>query len=309
MANTTEKYLFNNDHFCDIICIMKNKISFLAILAVALGVNYASASECIDDDCELNPEIVVEEYEETPEPEEIEEVQGFDEIEFLQPHEITETVWATETKTHSETQSDCEYDFNCPFETAEECEIWYKKPVYKQDVNPRGPRINPIKTDDIIYKLNSQPDASANDAVFAPLVDRYKMLMRASKACCTEGIIYKLHAKEATDEQIYKFLKDDANRFAVGSRCLVMNNDDLASSYSNGVDRKMVSDVRGACLCKNRKWFDSLLAPFGDIYNRVPEFKSAPFNYTYVDGLNREITVSINTEVQNTVSMINSCPD
>ena len=278
-------------------------------MAVALGVSYANASECIDDDCELNPEIVIEEYEGAPESDEIEEVQGFDETEFLQPREITETVWATETKTHSETQADCEYDFNCPFETAEECEIWYKKPVYKQDVNPREPHINAMKTDDIIYKLNSQPDASANDPVFTPLVDRYKMLMRASKACCTEGIIYKLHTKDATDEQIYQFLKDDANRFAVGSRCLVMNNDDLVSSYSNGVDGKMVADVRGACLCKNRKWFDSLLTPFNDIYNRVPEFKSAPFSYTYVDGLNREITVSVNTEVQNTVNMLESCPD
>ena len=64
MINTTEKYLFNNGLFCDTICVMKNKISFLAILAVALGMNYASASECIDDDCELNPAIVVEEYEE-----------------------------------------------------------------------------------------------------------------------------------------------------------------------------------------------------------------------------------------------------
>ena len=291
---------------------MKNKISFLAILAVALGVSYANASECVDDDCELNPAVVVEEYEEieeTPEITEIETVQGFSEDDFLQPHEITETVWVTETKVQPESKSDCEYDFNCPFETAEECEIWYKKPVYKQAVNPREPRINPVKTDDIVYKLNSQPDASANDAVFAPLVDRYKMLMRASKACCSEGIIYKLHAKNATDEQIYNFLKDDTNRFAVGTRCLVMNNDDLVSSYSNGVDGKMVSDVRNACLCKNHKWFDSLLAPFNDIYDRVPEFKSAPFNYTYTDGLNREITVSINTEVQNTVNMLESCPD
>lgn len=291
---------------------MKNKISFLAILAIALGVNYANASECIDDDCELNPAVVVEEYEEieeTPEITEIETVQGFNENDFLQPREITETVWATDIKTKSESDSDCEYDFNCPFETAEECEIWYKKPVYKQAVNPREPRINPVKTDDIIYALNAQPDASANDAVFAPLVDRYKMLIRASKACCSEGIIYKLHAKNATDEQIYQFLKDDANRFAVGSRCLVMNNDDIVSSYSNGVDGKMVGDVRNACLCKNRKWFDSLLAPFNDIYDRIPEFKSAAFDYKYTDGLKRDITVSINTDVQNTINMLASCPD
>lgn len=288
-----QKYLFNNDYFCDTIRIMKNKISFLAVLAIALGVNCANASECVDDDCELNPVVVVEESET---------------VDVLEPNEVTETIWATDTKEQSE-QIDCEYDFNCPFDSADECAIWYQKPVYKQAVNPRGPHINPIKTDDIIYALNTQPNASANNTVFAPLVDRYKMLMRASKACCTEGIIYKLHTENATDDQIYRFLKDDANRFAVGSRCLVMNNENLASSYSNGVNGKMVGDVRNACLCKNREWFDSLLSPFNDIYNRVPEFQSAPFDYTYTDGLKREITVSINTDVQNTMNMLESCPD
>jgi len=269
---------------------MKNKISFLAMIAIALGVNYAKASDCIDEDCELKPVVVVAESET---------------VDVLEPHEISENVWVSSV----EKQSDCEYDFNCPFDSADECAVWYQKPVYSQAVNPRGPRINPMKTDNIVYALNTNTNASANDSVFAPLVDRYKMLMRASKACCSEGIIYKLHEKSATDEQIYKFLKDDANRFAVGSRCLVMNNEDLASSYSNGVNGKMVGDVRNACLCKNREWFDSLLAPFNDIYNRVPEFQSALFNYTYTDGLKREITVSINTDVQNTMNMLESCPD
>lgn len=287
---------------------MKNKISFLAILAIAFGVNYASASECIDDDCELYPTVVMEEVEEI---EEVEEPQYIIEetTDVLEPHEFTETIWAYETKQQDEPKPDCEYDYNCPFDTAEECAVWYKKPAYKQNVNPRTPHINPMKVDDIIYAINGNHDASANNAVFKPLVERYKMLMRASKACCNEGILYKLRAKDASDGQIYQFLKDDSNKFAVGSRCLVMNNDDIASSYSNGVDDDMVFDVRNACLCKNRDWFESLLSPFNDIYTRVPEFKSAAFNYNYIDGLKRNITVSINNDVQNTINMLAQCPD
>ncbi len=269
---------------------MKNKISFLAVLAIALGVNYANASDCVDEDCELNSVVVVAESEP---------------VDILEPHTVNENLWASNV----ETQSDCEYDYNCPFDSAEKCAIWYKKPVYKQAVYPREPHINPVKIDDIIYALNTNSGTSANVSVFAPLVERYNMLMRASKACCNEGIIYKLHNKNALDAQIYKFLKDDANYFAVGSRCLVMADSDISSEYSNGVDGQMINEVRDACLCKNRKWFDSLLNPFIDVYNRVPEFKSSAFEYKYTDGLNRHISVSINKDVQNAINMLANCPD
>lgn len=269
---------------------MKNKISFLAITAIALGVNYASASECIGDDCELSSVIVEEEI--TP-------------VDILKPQSVSDTIWSTENIS----VDDCEYDYDCPFATEQECDVWYKKPVYKESVAPREPRINVFKTDEIIYALENGTNISANNAVFAPLVERYKMLINASKACCTDGIIYKLHVKDASENQIYKFLKDDANYYAVGTRCLVMNNDNITNSYSNGVNGDMVRDVRNTCLCKNRKWFDSLLAPFIEIYKSVPSFESSAFNYSYTDSMQRNISISINQDVQNTLNMLSECPD
>jgi len=297
---------------------MKNKISFLAILAVALGVSYAHASECVDDDCELNP-IVIEEETETPETVDIPEpevieindestepeiVEDVTVIKVLNPQQDNESVATAQIQTEQK----CEYDFNCPFETIKECDIWYTKPVYKESLDPREPHINPIKIDDIIYAISIKSNTYANDPVFEPLVERYKMLMHASKACCNEGILYKMRAQKASEKQIYQFLKDDANYFAVGSRCLVMDNNDITDKYSNGVDGKMVTDVRNACLCKNRDWFNTLLNPFVDVYNRVPEFVNSAFEYTYIDGLNRNITVSINKDVQNTLDMLMTCP-
>ena len=271
---------------------MKNKISFLTAVVVMLGINYASASECVDDDCELSP-VVIEENIET--------------VDFLEPKETSDSIWATQYVDKS--QEVCEYDYNCPFSTEQECDIWYKKPVYKESVAPREPRINPIKMDDILYAVSVSCDVSANDPVFAPLVERYKMLMRASKSCCSEGILYKMRLQKASDKKIYNFLKDDANYFAVGTRCLVMDNYDISPKYSNGVNDDMIIDVRNTCLCKNRQWFDSLLAPFNDIYATVPEFKSKAFNYTYVDGMHRNITVSVNEDVQTALNMLSNCPD
>lgn len=264
---------------------------------MALGVNYALASECVGNDCELSSLIVKEEI--------IEE----ESVDVLKPQKTSDTLWASQTATTDTSYDDCEYDYNCPFATTEECDIWYKKPIYKESVAPREPRINPFKVDEIIYALESNTQISANNTVFAPLVERYKMLMNASKACCTDGIIYKMRNKNTSDKQVYSFLKDDANNYAVGSRCLVMNDDNIAPNYSNGVDGEMVTDVRNTCLCKNRQWFKSLLTPFDSIYKQVPSFKTSAFEYNYTDGMNRNITVSINEDVQNTLNLLANCPD
>ena len=134
------------------------------------------------------------------------------------------------------------------------------------------------------------------------------MLMRASNACCGTGIVYKMRSIGASDEDVYEFLKKDANKYAVTLRCMVMNDDEIKSSYSNGVTGQMVADVRNACLCKNRQWFETLLQPFADLYIKVPQFESAPFLYTYTESMQREVTVDINNDVQTTLGLMSVCP-
>jgi hypothetical protein len=265
---------------------MKSKISFLAILAFALNVNYVCASECIGEDCEL----VFEES-----------------TEMLTPTQY-EVNWVIPSQTITETEQTCYYDYNCPFETPEECAVWYKKPSYKTIVAPRAPHINSEVAWDMEQIALANPNVSANDEDMKPLVQRYHMLMNASEACCTAGILHKMRQKGATDKEIYEFLKDDANYFALTKRCLVMDDDDIISKYSNGVDGKMVADVRNACLCKNYQWFDSLLQPFLDMYEHVPNFQLSKFTYKYTDGLQREINVPINTDVQKVIGMTAACP-
>ena len=269
---------------------MKNKISFLVVLTFALSAVCASASECIDDDCELSPVVVEENI-------------IVDEI--LEPvkHEIN---W-TDSKADKETS--CCYDYNCPFDDPDECAIWYKKPVYTASPEPRAPHINPVLVDDMLYAIYSNYEITANDNAMKPLLERYKMLMHASQNCCMSGIVYKMNKNELSEKTVYQFLKDDANRFAVTQRCLVMPNDAIAHSYSNGVTGQMVADVRNSCLCKNRQWFDTLLQPFVDIYERAPQFEEKEFLYTYTDGLQREITVSVNADVQTAIGLLSVCPD
>ena len=40
----------------------------------------------------------------------------------------------------------------------------------------------------------------------------------------------------------------------------------------------------------------------------APDFANSKFDYTYIDGLQREITVSINTDVQNVLNQLAQCP-
>ena len=269
---------------------MKNKISFLVILAAAFGVNYANASECVGEDCDLQP-IVIE--------------QIIDENDVYEPVQ-TEIYWPEEYDTCVE--ETCTYDYNCPFEIEEECAIWYRKPVHKTALMPRAPHLASIRIDAILYAIYSNYDIYANDEAMAPLLERYKILMRASNACCSEGIMYKRRLNGADDAAVYQFLKDDANYFAIGQRCMVMNNDEFQSSYSNGVTGQMAIEVRNACLCKNRQWFETLLQPFRDVYQRAPMFEDRPFIYTYKDDMQRDITVYINDEVHNTMGLLSACP-
>jgi hypothetical protein len=279
---TTINFLFKPCCFCDKIIDMRNKISFLAMFAIALNVNYVCASECIGEDCKISP------------------VEKIETADILVPVEY-EINWTSEQT--------CEYDYNCPFDTKEACAVWYKKPAFKTTVAPRAPHLNPVRVEDIIFAIHSYNKVSSETPEMSPLIQRYEMLMNAGDACCTAGIISKMRENGASDKAIYKFLKDDANRFAVTKRCLVMGQNDITSNYSNGVTGEMVADVRNLCLCKNHDWFDSMLQPFVDIYKSVPSFGEEPFVYSYTDGMGREINVSMNEDVQKALEILSACPE
>ena len=134
------------------------------------------------------------------------------------------------------------------------------------------------------------------------------MLMRSAQACCTDGLAYTLRDAGASDGLIYKFMADDANFYGLGSRCLMMTDQELDSKYPNTATAVVAADVRNGCLCRGRQWFQAMLAPFKQAYELSPEFAASKFSYTYKDGLQREITVSINEDVQNVLKQLEACP-
>ena len=196
----------------------------------------------------------------------------------------------------------------CPFETETECEIWRKKPIVRETVSPRSPKLRDAPLSEFVHAADCNKHITANESVSAPLLDRYKMLMRSAQACCTDGMAYALKQAGASDGLVYKFLADDANFYGFGSRCLMMTDHDLDSKYPNTATSVVAADVRNGCLCRGRQWFKAMLAPFEQAYQAIPEFKNAQFNYTYKDGLQREVTVSVNNDVQNVLKQLEQCP-
>lgn len=269
---------------------MKSEISFLAIIAFALCANCADASECVGSDCELEP-IVVE--------------QNIAPMDFA---EVNEEYDYCEECEYDMASTDTCYDYSCPFDTDTECEVWHKKPEHNEYSGPRAPHLSLVQIDEILYAIYGNYDINADNENMSPLVDRYKMLVHASDACCGAGIMYKMRENGASDKDIYRFLQNDANFFAIIKRCIMMNNNDIAGTYSHGVTGQMVADVRNACLCKNRQWFENLLQPFSDIYERMPIFRDKHFVYSYSDDMKRDITVYINDDVQTVSGLLNECP-
>lgn len=196
----------------------------------------------------------------------------------------------------------------CPFDSETECNIWLRKPIVRETVSPRSPQIQSASVDAIVSTVGCGKEISANDAIAAPLLDRYKMLMRSAQACCTEGMAYQLKRAGASEGLIYKFMSDDANFYGFGSRCLMMTDAELDEKYPNTSTAVVAADVRNACLCRGRQWFNAMLAPFQQVYAASPAFKEQKFNYTYTDGLQRQITVSVNNDVQNVLNQLSMCP-
>ncbi len=200
------------------------------------------------------------------------------------------------------------FDDGCPFETETECEIWRRKPIIRETVSPRSKKLRDINMAEFVEVAHCNKDIDAADPVAAPLLNRYKMLMRSAQACCTDGMAHALKRAGASDGLIYKFLSDDANFYGFGARCLMMTDYDLDNKYPNTATAVVAADVRNGCLCRGRQWFSAMLAPFQQAYEALPEFKDAKFNYTYQDGLKRTITVSINNDVQNVLKQLEQCP-
>lgn len=196
----------------------------------------------------------------------------------------------------------------CPFETETECNIWRRKPIIRETVSPRSPKIRNDKMYDFISEINCTGEIDANSAAAAPLIERYKMLMNSARACCTEGMVYSLRRAGASDGLVYKFMSDDANFYNIGGRCLMTTDDEIDAQYPETATASVIADVRNGCLCRGREWFRAMLAPFVDAWNASPEFESSPFLWTYTDGLQRQITVSINNDVRNVLNQLDVCP-
>ena len=239
--------------------------------------------------------------------------------ELLNPQKPSANLWFTNipkqeyvaqdmTEIVTKTFGECAFDDGCPFETETECEIWRRKPIVRETVSPRSPKLRDAKVSEFIDVAKCNKHITANESVAAPLLDRYKMLMRSAQACCTDGMAYALKQAGASDGLVYKFLADDANFYGFGSRCLMMTDHDLDTKYPNTATAVVAADVRNGCLCRGRQWFSAMLAPFQQVYSALPEFKNSQFNYTYKDGLQREITVSVNNDVQNVLKQLAQCP-
>lgn len=196
----------------------------------------------------------------------------------------------------------------CPFKTQSECAIWFRKPLVSETVSPRSRTLRDSVMCEIESAIESNPNVSANDKAMAPLLNRYRVLMRASQSCCTGGITYKLQKAGASQKLVYKFLADDANFSGFGSRCLVMNDDEINDTKKYTATSATIADVRNGCLCKSKTTFKALLTPFAQLYKDYPEFASAPFEYKHYDGVGRTVTDSINADVQNVLNQLEMCP-
>jgi len=198
---------------------------------------------------------------------------------------------------------------DCPtYLTVQECDIWLTRPHVRETVANEPRNLRPDRLDELVRLVRSGVQIDGDNPAAAALVNRYRLLKTATRACCRDGMVHRLRRAGADEGLVYKFVFDDANFYMFGQRCLMTSDADLDNNFPNMRAAEVMADVRNTCLCKSRGWFQSLLAPFIQLYNAAPEFADQRFSYAYQDGLQRTITVSINRDVQNVLFQLGSCP-
>ena len=200
------------------------------------------------------------------------------------------------------------YDLCPPELTFRQCYIWRTRPHFRAgSFNP--PRtLRPDMMDSLIRDIRAGRTITYQTPTAVELVNRYKLLMNASLACCRDGMLHHMRRAGASGALKYQFIIDDANFYMIGQRCLVTSDEDLDRRMTNIQTAEVMADVRNTCICRSRDWFSALLAPFVQVYTEVPEFQNANFRFQYSDGLQRTITVNINREVQTVLDILRACP-
>ncbi|MDR2769932.1 MAG: hypothetical protein LBB08_00610 [Rickettsiales bacterium] len=196
----------------------------------------------------------------------------------------------------------------CPFETEDECVIWKSKPAAIETMSNKNPLLSVTRVESIIAVSNAGNEITSDMADAAPLVGRYKTLLNASRACCESGLQYSLEQAGAGKGLVYKFMVDDANFYQFTERCLMITDEELDERYANTKTAEIVADVRDGCLCRQRQFFETLLAPFAQMAAASRKFADSPLKWKYTDGLGREIMVSLNHDADAVLRRLANCP-
>jgi len=197
----------------------------------------------------------------------------------------------------------------CPhYLTTRECDIWLTKPHFRESRKNMLSGLRAAHMNEIVNVIRADVTLTGNHSVAKPLVDRYLLLMAAANACCRDGMNHHLRRSGASQGLIYKFVMDDANFHLFGQRCLMTSDRDLDWNFTDMMLAEVMADVRNTCLCRSRAWFRGLLEPFTQLYTVMPEFAEQEFLFSYRDGLQRTVTVSINRDVQNVLFLLGACP-
>lgn len=195
---------------------------------------------------------------------------------FLVPNHPKENLWSSPAAALKTSY------YGCPLHTVWECEIWAQKPTVIETLAVPARRIK-------------------QDANFeAALLKRYHALMNYARTCCVAGMESKLKSAGASNGLVYKFMVDDANFYGFGDRCLMTTDAQLQDKYPGTEIAKAVSDVRDSCVCLRADYLGALLAPF----DKAPDTE---FVYTYTDGLDRDVTVSVSDDVNVIREMLSEC--
>lgn len=194
----------------------------------------------------------------------------------------------------------------CPFNTKEDCEIWIKKPNFKQTFSKIVTPIPEEAIKSMILKLNRQQTIKLGEKNNICFLNKYKEIKKIVSDCCFDQIKQVLKNRESTTSEIYDFLNEDSLSYNFQERCLFYTDRDIDKMMANE-SADVIIDVKNICACFLKNKLHVYLNDFYKVINSTKNFSKAPMYFSYKDVFENKRTYSLSRDILNLIENLNSC--
>jgi len=184
----------------------------------------------------------------------------------------------------------------CPFRTAEECEVWRRKPVVRTGGSEsRGPSIERQRLCIIIDELRQNRRLPVESVSGRALIGAHRLMLNNGRRCCVDAATDIIKKSGGTAQDAEGFVSGNAEFL---DRCIAWSEDEIEKISGGGSFGEFLNEVQNRCFAVGGTNIRKMLTPFVQLFNSAPDLEELPLDYDYTDPQGQARRVSITDDVK-----------